>query len=282
MKKISFLLLTSLALFANEAIDDKYRGYSYVSVGIENITYQEDIVLGDGSVIHSNASTTSPVYISGSLVKINNRYDFSIDISSTLLPSQSEEEWYVNGDLAQKNQFDALISNMQFLIHYKYTNNHRLLAGLMYKLNTFKRYQFVDEEGNPIVDQATGAKIGLIEERVATLYAALGYGYESTYFANKEHIRYKCSALIGQAIWSQATSTGFEEVTFDSLSSYKAELSGYVGYPIYEGLEIGVFANYIYEKKNGVDVADDGHTKWPENDLELWQTGLSVVWNFSK
>jgi hypothetical protein len=49
-----------------------------------------------------------------------------------------------------------------------------------------------------------------------------------------------------------------------------------------EGLELGVFTNYSYQKKSGTDVASDGHTKWPENTLEIWQTGLSLVWNFSK
>lgn len=36
-----------------------------------------------------------------------------------------------------------------------------------------------------------------------------------------------------------------------------------------------------FQKKSGTDVASDGHTKWPETELEIWQGGISAVWNFS-
>jgi hypothetical protein len=281
MKKIFLLCSFFLLAYASEESSQSYRGYNYVSVGMEQVQYEEDITLSSGAKVHSKAHSSSPVYISGSLVRVNKTFDFSIDISSTLLPAQVDEKWYINGDFVQQNQFDALITNMQFLGHYKFTNNHRLLAGLMYKLNSFKRYAFKDENGNLILDNTTGAKIGLTEERVATLYAAIGYGYESAPFARKKSIRYKCDLLFAKAIWNEATNTGFNKVVFNSTNSYKFIGSGYIGYTIYKNVELGCFVNYSKEQKKGVDTATDKHIKWPENTLSILQGGFSVAWNFS-
>jgi len=283
MKKLLLLCGCSLvALAQGDHTQEHYRGYNYISIGVEHADYQEEITLSSGQHVTTSAKANSPVYISGSLIRINKTFDFSIDISSTLLPNQIDEKWYLDGTLAQQNQFDALITNMQFLAHYKITQHHRILGGAMYKLNSFKRYDFRDENGNVILDSTTGAKLGLIEERVATLYAALGYGYESAPFALKDGFRFKGDLVLAHAIWNEATNTGFSKVSFDSIDSYKVVASAYVGYTVFENVELGCFFNYTREKKNGVDIASDGHTKWPENRLDLYQSGLSVVWNFSK
>ncbi len=285
MKKLLLFSSVLCLAYASESTPqttENYRGYNYISIGMEQIQYEEDITLSTGVKVHSKARASSPVYISGSLIRVNDTFDFSIDISSTLLPKQVNEKWYTDGNLAQQNKFDALITNMQFLGHYKITDNHRILAGIMYKLNSFKRYDFKDENGNPILDTNTGAKIGLTEERVATLYAAVGYGFESTPFAKPNSIRYKFDLLAAHAIWNEATNTGFERVVFDSINAYKFSASGYIGYTIYNNVELGCFLNYFKEYKNGVDTASDQHTKWPDNTLSILQGGVSLVWNFSK
>lgn len=285
MKKLLLTALIPLALCASEG---KYESYTYFSVGMENINYSENLTLSNGKNVQSSAKGSSPVYLSGGLIRINDRFDFSMDLSSTLLPSQLDESWSEGGALAQKNQFDAMINSMQFLGHYKLTDNHRIVAGPTYKLNSYKRYAFTDENGNalaqidPITKLQTNVPYGLIQERVATLYASAGYWYESIPHATPREIRFKVSALAGLPIWNQATNTEYENVTFNSISGYNAEANAYIGYPIYKGLELGAFAGYSYQKKSGTDVAADGHTKWPENTLEVWQTGLSLVWNFSK
>lgn len=284
MKKILITALIPLALGASEG---GYDGYTYFSVGMEHVNYAESLTLSDGNHAQSSAKGSSPVYISGGLIRLNNKYDFSMDISSTLLSSQLGEEWQINGATAQRNQFDAMINSMQFLGHYKITNNHRLVFGPTYTLNSYKRYTFKDENGNylvqkdPVSNLQTSIHNGLIQERVATLYATAGYWYESAPHATPKTLRYKISLVGGIPVWNNASNTEFENVSFNSTSGYKGEATAYLGYPIMEGLELGVFTNYSYQKKSGTDVASDGHTKWPENTLEIWQTGLSLVWNFS-
>lgn len=281
MKKLVLTALIPLALFASSD-NEKYDSYTYFSVGVENIRYNEDITLSTGEKVHSTAKAMSPVYMSGSLVRINDKYDFSMDFASTLLPAQIEEEWYIDGSLKQKNQFDATINSMEFLGHYKLNNNHRIVLGATYKFNNYKRYTFKDENGNFLTDGTTGAKLGLIQERVATIYASAGYWYESSPHAKKDTMRLKFNAIVGKPVWNEASNTGFDKVVFHSTSGYKFESSVYAGYPIIKGLEVGAFGGYSYQRKSDINLASDGHTKWPEVTLEIWQAGISFIWNFSK
>ncbi|MDD2828399.1 MAG: hypothetical protein PHW18_02365 [Sulfuricurvum sp.] len=292
MKKLLLTALIPLALFGNDEGGKIYNGYTYFSVGVQNTAYQEDFFSTTlGQNVHSDVKTTSPVYISGGLMRVNDKYDFSMDIASTLLPTQGDEKWYTDGALYQTNSFDAMINSMEFLGHYKVTNNHRFVLGATYTLDSYKRYTWKDETGayitQTVTDPATGlptdsgVKLGLTEERVATLYATTGYWYESIPHATMGNVRFKANALIGLPIWNQANNTSFEKITFNSTSGYKAEANLYAGYPLLKGLELGLFTGYNYQKKSGTDVAADGHTKWPENVLSSWQAGVSLVWNFS-
>lgn len=276
MKKYLLTLLAPITLFATESKNDFYDSYNYFSFGVQNMQYEEHYSSTTNGEIHSTAKATSPVYMSGTLIRINDTFDFSIDLASTLLPTQVEETWTANGALAQKNQLDALLSSMQFLTHYKLNNNHRLLIGLSYKMNNFKRYSFKDS--NNVNDTSRGVS----EERIATLYTSTGYWYESSPHAKKDTLRFKFNALVGKRVWNEASNTEFEKVIFNNTSGYKLETSAYIGYPVLEGLEIGVFTGLSYQDKPGTNTHTDGRTRWPENTLTVWQTGLSVVWNFSK
>jgi hypothetical protein len=279
MKKLLVFSLTC----ASALMASGYNGYTYFSVGMENISYSEAMTTSKGS-LKLEAQGNSPVYISGGLMRVNDTFDFSMDISSTLLPSQINETWSLNGAVEQNNHLDAMINSMQFLGHYKLTDNHRLVLGPTYSLNSYKRYNFKDANpsGGEVIDETDGI---LLEERVATLYATLGYWYESIPHATPEKFRIKFSALYGQPIWNDASNTGFEGVSFSSLSGYKIDTNLYVGYPIMDGLELGIFTGYRNQSKIGTDRTTNSAGKgvsWPENTLEIWQAGISAVWNFAK
>lgn len=292
MKKILLTTLLPLALFASD--DAIYDGYNYFSFGAQSIEHIEDYVTRAGNVVHASAKATSPVYVSGLLARVNDLFDFSLDVSSTLLPTQAEEKWSLDGSLAQKNQFDATINSVQLLGQYKLNNNHRIVLGPTFKVDSYKRYAFKDPNGNilmddfnnnGIVDPGEGA-MGLTEERIATLYITAGYWYESQAHATPKTVRFRFNALYGQPVWNEAINTGFEQIAFHSISGYKLETSGYVGYTILKGVEIGAFVGYSQQRKSGTDfeLASNGinRTVWPDNTLTTWQSGLSVVWNFSK
>ena len=122
-------------------------------------------------------------------------------------------------------------------------------------------------------------------ERVANLRLAVGYWYGSAPHGVPQQIRYRFNATVGQTIWTQASNTGFEKVSFDSIHSYELQSSAYAGYTVFEGLEIGAFVGYSRQEKTSTDslAAGNGHTiYWPKNTLTLLQGGVSFVWNFSK
>lgn len=277
MKKILLLGLIPFALSAKDS--SLYDGYSYFGFGSQSISYKEDYTYQSGEKIKSSADASSPIYISGSLVRVNEQYDFSIDFASTILPTQITEKWQSDWRFVQQNKFDATINSMQLLGHYKLTDNHRIVAGPGYSLNSYKRYEFKDQNGNYLTDPHTNAKYGLLEERVATLYISGGYWFESIPHATQGEPRFKFATLLSLPIWNQATNTEFEKVTFDSTSGYRFEVNGYAGYPIMDGLEIGLFGRYSIQKKSKTDTIGSVH--WPENTLTQLQMGINAVWNFN-
>ncbi|MFA6144451.1 MAG: hypothetical protein WCW84_05580 [Sulfurimonas sp.] len=287
------LLILSLAGMATvlSAESKSFDGYSYGGVGFESISYQEDAHSATLGSLKSKATGSSPVYTTGSLVKVNDRYDFSLDFSSTILPSVLDETWTRNGAAMQKNNLNVTINSMRLLAQYKLTNQHRFVAGPSYSLNSFKRYNFKDTNPNDtyldngaLRSLETSKDDGILaEELVATLYATAGYWYESAPVATPNTFRMKATALYSQPIWNNASNTGFEGVNFSSLNGYNIELNGYIGYPVIKGLEIGIFASYINKRKIGDDRTQDltgRNVLWPDNSLQIMQAGLSAVWHF--
>ncbi|MCX6073099.1 MAG: hypothetical protein NTY39_02135 [Campylobacterales bacterium] len=282
------LLILSLAGMATvlSAESKFFDGYSYGGIGFENTTYQESGTSATYGHIKSKATGTSPVYTTGNLVRVNDKYDFSLDFSSTLLARELSETWTRNGAALQSTNMDVTINSMRLLGHYKLDDKNRIVFGPSYSLNSFKRFNFKDTNPNdtylvngvsiPLnVDDTDGL---LTEERVATLFATFGYWYESAPVATPNTFRFKLNALCSQPIWNSASNTGFEGVSFSSLSGYKMDINGYVGYPIMKGLELGMFVGYQYQRKIGDDKSQG--IVWPDNTLQTIQAGLLASWNF--
>ena len=275
MKKYFLIVL----IFVSSLIADtkiKYDAYNYMSFGFENITYQEKGILSNNKSFLSDSTIDSPVYLSGSLVRMDGAFDFSIDTASTLFPTSSDESWTQDGVLVSTDKLESIISSLKILIQYKYTNNHRFVFGPKYDLNLYKRHTYRDDEGNSVYDDS-GNKIALTEERVAALSFFSGYIYESAPHSNGSY-RIKISILGGKPIWRNVTNTGFKDISYDTTVGYSYELGGYFGYEIIKGMEIGIFADYDYQIKTGGNKQDD--VIWPENELKIFRSGLAFVWNF--
>ncbi|RAH17689.1 hypothetical protein DOT36_21610, partial [Vibrio vulnificus] len=82
----------SSAAEAQVTLDKSKYGYSYFTLGFENVVYEE---LFPG--LDSDASVVSPVLNTGGLYHINARYDFSIDALTTFSPMSATEEWQKDG-----------------------------------------------------------------------------------------------------------------------------------------------------------------------------------------
>jgi len=288
MNKKHMLSLASLALISLNA--SEFNGYSYFGVASMKSTYQElytftktqsdDIVAGDSVKMESIA--TSPVYTSGSIIKINDYFDFSMDFLSTLKPDAVDESWIneTQNRIVQNNNSDAMYSGMVFLLQYKITPKHRLVGGLDYRLNSFKRYNF------EIGSTTSGSVYGVIEERSSTLMGSFGYWFEST-TAAKNDTRFMANIIYGKPVYQSVQNTSASgEINMDNESGYNYDMTAYAGYTIFDGVEIGAYTSYSFMKRDGQKIPNPQDPSqmivWPKNETELVSVGLKIIWNFNQ
>ena len=287
MKKT--ILLSVIAISSLIANERNFDGYSYFAVGIENFSYTEKFIYtfkntyegengktypkNSNVAIKSQLTLSQPVYLSGGLVRLNNNWDLSMDFSSTLKPNEATEKWLDRGDdtTIVSNYATIMSNSMKFLLHYKFTNLHRVTFGFNYFLNTFKRY-------NDPEDSATSQY--LVEETTSTLVLNLGYWFESN-TAGKDGFRIKFNVEGGLPVYQNVTNTVAPNITFNKSSGYNINTGLTIGYPILKGLELGLFTNYSYMYRDGDKKEVDGKTIiWPTNITQNIQGGLQFTWKF--
>jgi len=276
MKKLSHItpLIASLFLPSTLSANEKsYDGYSYIAIGINHTTYKERVTTQSGTSVHSKASTTDTYYMTGGLVRFNKDIDFSYDLASTLYPNNLTEDVYLNGTY-QPNHATILLNHMSYLLHYKLTPNHRIVAGGSYILNTFKRFDFMNLPTQ-----------GMVEERSASVTADIGYWYESIPAAVKG-FRFTFKALLGLPIWQKTTNTNTTSIDFSNPDGYNADTSIWIHYTMQPGWELGWVTGYSYMLREGDGPKEgsvNGVTKniyWPHNSTSTWYTTFSITWNF--
>jgi len=286
MKKALILSGVACLVFAYNA-DRNFDGYSYFAVGVEHFSYTEKFVYTFNSYyvspysgkvyakdsqvsVKSKMDVSSPVYLSGGLIRINPKWDLSMDFVSTLKPHTATEEWLDRGDdsVIYKNYATIMSNSMKFLMHYKLTNVHRLTFGFSYILNTFKRFS----------GDATSTT--LVEETSSTATLNAGYWYESN-TAAKEGIRVKYQINFGLPVYQHVENTAAPKLSFDKAAGFNFDTSVYAGYTVYRGVELGLFASYAYMYRDGDTKTYNGQTViWPTNITQSFRTGLQVTWKF--
>jgi len=288
MKKILLLSTILACAFAGNTKDRNFDGYSYFAVGIEHFEYNEKFIYtfknayqgengktypaNSNTAVKSKLNITQPVYLSGGLIRFNPKWDLSMDFSSTLKPNETKEEWLDRGDDSTivSNYATIMSNSMKFLLHYKFTNLHRLTFGFSYFLNTFKRYNDPDESGSQY----------LVEETTSTLVLNLGYWFESN-TAAKDGLRIKFNVEGGLPIYENVKNTAAPNVTFDKTTGFNFSTGIDVGYTLFRGLELGIFSNYYYMYRDGQTKYVNGKKIiWPTNITQDIQGGLQVTWKF--
>jgi len=269
------------------AADRNFDGYSYFAVGIENFRYSEKFVYnvtstfigannktyvkGSSIAVKSKINVNSPVYLSGGLIRFNDKWDLSMDFASTLKPNTTTEDWLDRGDdtTILSNYATIMSNSMKFLMHYKLTNEHRLTCGVSYILNTFKRFS-----------KPTANNKILVEETSSTATLDLGYWFESN-TAAKKGFRIKYEITGGFPIYQNLENTAAPGLTFTKSTGFNFDTSLYMGYTLFRGFEMGVFANYSYMYREGETKTYNGQTViWPTNITQSVRGGLQVTWKF--
>lgn len=292
MKKWVWLGLIPAAVVAQESHEDNY-GYSFFTIGVENVTYEE---VGSTS---STVTLTNPVLNTGGLYRINNQWDFSIEAYATFAPQNATEEWRWNDrqlgyGVHQTNQVEYLKTATNAQIHYKLGNDWRLVAGPSMTYQTYTRYGMKNTS-------STGNKYfyGTWEETSTDIFIDAGIAYDdATLFADdKWHVAAK--AVVGIPLWSQTENTQFEDVTFNDFG-IRTNVEGTISYEVVEGLHLGWYAMLGFEKRFESDtqnvtvtycntmvdgectqyVTENKRAYLPEADTFTFSTGLQALWNF--
>ena len=287
MKKILIISIAAACAFAGNVKDRNFDGYSYFAVGIEHFEYNEKLIytfknayVGENGktyaansnvAVKSKLNVTNPVYLSGGLIRLNKKWDLSMDFSSTLKPNETKEDWLDRGDDSTilSNYATIMSNSMKFLLHYKLTNVHRLTFGFSYILNTFKRYNDPEKSTTQ-----------LVEETTSTLVLNLGYWFESN-TAAKDGLRIKFNVEGGLPVYENVTNTAAPSLTFDNTTGFNFSTGMSVGYTLFRGLEMGIFTDYSYMYRDGETKNVNGSKViWPTNITQDIQGGLQVTWKF--
>jgi len=266
--------------------EEKSEGYSFFKTAMQHINYEERYVykkdhadrgIKKGDVQKNDFSGTNLVTIGGNIAPINDRYDFSFETVSTLIPQEINEEWTVGGVANQTDKATIDFTQITFLIHQKYTPKHRAVGGIEFKKLAFERYDFGLPNGDNAFPNLSDKDQTLvnIRERISSLSFDAGYWYESGN-VGKEGWHYNAKALVKVPVWQNAENTSAPDVSFSDPSGYDFDLELGASYTIVPNIDVGLLAGYSYIFRKG---ASQGNVHWPENTFQAYTLGLSFNWN---
>ena len=261
-------------------------GYSYLTMGVENITYQEAFMGSGGAV--SDVSTSSPVLNTGGLYYVNEKFDFSIDALATFTPMGSTEQWEDSqGRAYQQNQFEYLRTSTNILVHYKWRDDIRFVFGPSLTYQTYKRYGLKGLNGyeNPVFREGD-----TWEEKSTDIFVDVGLAYDSGSLFHSDKWRISGRWIAGVPIWSVTENTKFENVSFDDFG-FRTSLEGTLSYEVMKGLHLGWFVmlGYEFRAESDPQVVQfmDSQGEWkqgtawlPEATTYTFNTGIQALWKF--
>ncbi len=285
MKKFIWLTLVPTLAYTQTESAPQY-GYSYFTLGLENIIYQES---GDAS---SHVNLLNPILNTGGLYAINDQWDFSIDALATFSPQNGEEEWTWKGDVIQRNQVEYLRTATNVYLHYKLQENWRIIGGSSLTYQTFTRYGIESGSHNEHF-------YGTWEENSTDIFVDLGVAYDSGTLYGESPWKLSGKAMLGVPLWSKTENTQFDALAFNDFA-VRANLEGTLSYRVTDGVSLGWYAMFGYEKRFQPDsqtlttttcntMVDGQCTNYetkmvsatlPEAETYHFSTGLQAFWSF--
>lgn len=280
MRKIFLVLLTLLGtvtLFGAQKADPGY-GFAMVGFGRQDAAYSSRYTAADGSTISTVSKNVAPYYATGSLVKLNRRFDLGLQASSTLF-AQSSSETFNFGDEVDEHKLDMTVSQLTFSLHNKLDRNSRIVFALGYSYELLKRYNFNSD--NPF------SPLGLIENSIAAFYTEVGYVLSNGYRLGEAKWHYLVEIHAGLPFLSINTRTfPTQEPASKSnvglVYGYSIRPRLYGGYHFARGAEVGLFYEFYYRTyydKRELPYGDSVVTSDSQT-LKRQQVGISALWRF--
>lgn len=290
MKKKGLVIILSAFSAVSAAQESsakkEHYGYSYITFGVENVTYKETF---PGA--NSDVSISSPILNTGGLYRVNDTFDFSIDALATFSPMDSVETWSDdNGSAYQENNLEYMKAATNILLHYKLTPTWRIITGPSLTYQTYTR-----SDKNALDDSTIDTENDVYregetwEESSTDIYWDLGIAYDTgTLLSPRSKWHKQIKIAVGMPLWSQTENSRFSGTTFND-TGYRAYVDGSLSYQVLKGIHIGWYIQSSYEKRfetgpqtvyyrnvDGELLSGEG---WlPEADTYAFRTGIQVLW----
>ena len=265
----------------------EHVGYSYFALGIERFQYQESASTIN---VKSSVLVTNPVLMTGGLFNINERWDFSIDATSSLFAGASTERWDINSGQGiqfsngttltsannpiQEIQFTETRSSTQVLSHYKLSPAWRVLAGVDYSLSTFKRYGA--KTNYPTV---VTVPVGVVEESTGILDMDVGMQYQSSTNLSTP-FRYLAALTLNLPIYRKSINSNYTDITFNSTSGWGISATTALSYKVYQKIHLGLYGGYDYRYlASQTKMSGTTSVELPKNTTSHLIGGLTLVYD---
>jgi hypothetical protein len=298
MKTLSIALIivlsaVSFSSFAN--VNSNLLNFSFFSIGIENITYKEDVSnflegVSSGHNLNTKTSVNNAIQRSQSYTVIDDEWGVYINGTSTISQNFADEEWHLSGiGHIQNDKFKIRTTEVQVKSAYNVHSGGQLLVG--FTLNTFdftrSAFEYAqDGEKLNIILKDAGEEIareagfsqaeidnfrdesgfdvvaGDISESSDNLDLSLGYLYD-THFFSKEKFQWYAGAEISFPVYYRVLNT------FRPDSEHTGNLGDGIGAQLYGGMR------WMLTNKLSVDLGMRGLYKSRKQIKKTFDDGTS-------
>ena len=263
---IFFLLRLATHVFAMESLGIETK--ITAGLGIEYLEYEEQ--LSENS-LKSNADVSNIVVRVEGMKRWKNIF-FGIDGTVPVINFDSQEEWLVNGTLAQTNSLSYGITQLAIFIGYPVVPLFNPYLGLRSTWSNQKRSYFRESDGTLI-------SFSGITESIKAHYVSLGFrgglpiskDWGISYGAEYNFPYYSKVTNDGLPGWETTNTNGYSWSAYSKLHYiFREKLS----------LSLLLSAGQLHWEGSGWQIYNGGQIKWPENDTYFINSFLNFNWSF--
>lgn len=278
------LLCTGLAALAAEsaapaALTLSDKGFSYfVGVARQDVRYRET---GSFLPFRSEATSSSPLLITGALYAVTDDLLFSVDSESTFYPNRTTETWSatapvfngvpLNSPVLQTNGFSLNQAQLQLLGQYRVSGPWFGSGGLTFRTQSFKRFSFkpgpdgaVDTPANTTVEESSGEvllQLGLALESEQVRQADRHYGLRAT---------------VGLPLWRRVENTNTPTLQFNGTRGWDLALEGRYSMAVRQNVHLGGWGKWTLAQRGRQSAGPDAEL--PESRQQILSYGLELLW----
>ncbi|WP_111976704.1 hypothetical protein [Algibacillus agarilyticus] len=292
----------------------KEINYSVISIGFEQVSYQESITNFLGGIqesenLKTKTSVMNPMHRSKSYSTLSDDWGVYIGTSSTLIQNVEKEDWKLGSfGSIQENDFKVSSSELEIKAAYQLYPGGQFIIGTMFNTYDYSRYHLKESTGSaplnkvlkdfirqkhtelgdsPEVIEAEVAKAGLkivtgaITESSDNIEIGVGYAYDSE-FAQNGNWHWYAGAEISVPLYYRVINSSSEGNEHTGSVSEGFGLHTYAGtrYLFTENVSFDLGLRGIYKKRDQLEkTLDNGGTQTlPDITYQSMQYFIGLNW----